>query len=55
MDLGEKRDEKNLVMNESSPKAPNLDSISLDAHIEETIETQAQAQAQAQFGNIKET
>ena len=42
--LGEKRDEKNLVLNESSPKSPNLKSTSLDVHIEETIKIQDQAQ-----------
>ena len=43
MDLGEKRDLKNLVMNESFHKTPNLEFISLDPQIEETMEVLTQA------------
>ena len=37
-------DEKNLIIDESSHKAPKLDFTSLDPHIEETAEIQTQAQ-----------
>ena len=40
----ETRDEQNMIMDESSPKAPNLESTSLKPHIEETIGVHLQDQ-----------
>ena len=44
LDFDETRDEENLAIDESSPKAPNLESTILDPHIKETMEVQTQAQ-----------
>jgi len=38
--LMKKRDKQNMVIDESSPRAPNLESTSPKPHIEETIEVQ---------------
>ena len=38
------RIEKNLIIEESSPKTPILESVSLDPHIKETMEVQIQGQ-----------
>ena len=40
----ETRDEQNMVIDEGSPKAPNLESTSLKPHIEETIGVHLQDQ-----------
>jgi len=48
---GEKEDEKNLSMDKSSHKAPNLKFTSLDPYIEETTEIHSQAQV----GDVMET
>ena len=37
------RDQENLVKEESFPKAPHLESTSLDLHIKESMEVQTQA------------
>ena len=44
LDYDYRRDEKNLVIDESSPQAPNLDSSLIDSHIKETMEVRAQVQ-----------
>ena len=44
MAFDETKGEKNSIMDESSLKAPNLESTSLDIHVEETMEVQTQAQ-----------
>ena len=40
MDFDETKDEQDMVVDGSSPKAPNLDSTSPKPHIEETVELQ---------------
>jgi len=38
--FNEKTDKQNMIIDESSPRAPNLESTSPKPHIEETVELQ---------------